>query len=255
MARLPRFQHPHVPVHAVIRGNDRCAIFVTEGDRIFFHRTLVELGRRYLLDVHAYVFMTNHVHLLATPRAHLALSRSIQALGRRYVPYFNKRAGRTGTLWEGRYRSGPVAGDHHFLNCHRYIEQNPVRAKMIDDPALYPWSSHRANLGLARDDLVTPHPLFLALAASDRERADTYRKLFNCTLEDSVVERIRDCLNNGWGFGGEAWREEVEGRADRRLQRVGPARVRSVPRRNPRREHSDPMNHPGQGTARIWAPG
>lgn len=255
MARLPRFQHPDVPLHAVVRGNDRRAIFVTEGDRIFFHRLLVELSRRYELEVHAYVLMTNHAHLLATPRARLAASRTFQALGRLYVPYFNRRQERTGTLWEGRFRSNPVAGDDHFFNCHRYIEMNPVRAKMIDDPAAYPWSSHRANLGLARDDLVTPHPLVLAMSASDRERGRAYRRLFDRPLEDSILERIRDCLNNGWGYGGDAWREEVEDRGGRRLQRVGPTRQPSIPRRSPGREHSDPSGiQLGQGTARIWAP-
>jgi putative transposase len=262
MARLARIQVPGVPVHVVIRGNDRRAIFYSEGDRIYFHRTLVEASRRYGLDVHAYVLMTNHAHLLATPRQVGALCRTIQALGRNYVRYFNHRYGRTGTLFEGRFRSSPVATDHHLVACYRYIEMNPVRAGMVGAPGQFEWSSHRANLGMAIDDLVTPHELFLSIAAAVQERRRQYAELCAEALPQSMVDRIRDCLNNGWALGDDAGRREIEARAGRRAHRVGDARARALPSRSANAQHSDPTHaqhsdptgQEGQGTARIWAP-
>lgn len=141
MARLPRLWISGLPEHLIIRGNNRQAIFRSDGDRVFFHRCLVEISSRCQVDVHAYVLMGNHVHLLATGREADSISRMIQATGRRYVSYFNYLYKRTGTLWEGRFRSSAVQTDRYLLTCQRYIELNPVRAGIVADPMDFPWSS------------------------------------------------------------------------------------------------------------------
>ena len=191
-------------------------------------------------------------------------------MGRRYVAYFNRMYRRTGTPWEGRFRSSPVASDHHLLACYRYIEMNPVRARMTTIPEQHIWSSHRCNLGMAADDLVEPHAVFLGISASDTKRALRYRRLCAEALDPALVERVRDCLNHGWAFGDDAWCERIEAVAHRRARRVGPPRAPVVARRDVSDgEHSDPSEtfdsrrpgaprrtpqEAGQGTARSWEP-
>ena len=253
MARLVRIAPPGTPLHLVVRGNDHQSIFHGDGDRVFFHRCLVEARRRYGLAVHAYVFMTNHVHLLATPSVAGATSRTLQSVGRRYVAYFNKMYQRTGTLWEGRFRSSPVASDHHLLACYRYIEMNPVRARMTAIPEQHIWSSHRCNLGLAADDLVEPHSLFLGISTSDAKRVARYRSLCAEALDPALIERMRDCLNHGWAFGDDAWCEQIGALTGRRARRVGPSRAPVVePRGLSNGEHSDPSGDPvGQPSREV----
>src|SRR4051812_18507564 len=134
MPRLPRFFAEGVPSHVILRGNNRQAVFLTEGDRIFFHRCLAELAQESSVAVHAYVFMTNHVHLLATGALRASISKLMQRLGTRYVGYFNYLHDRTGSLWEGRYKASLVEAERYFLTCQRYIELNPVRAGMVTHP-------------------------------------------------------------------------------------------------------------------------
>lgn len=206
MARRSRIQPQGWPIHVVVRGNDRQAIFRTEGDRAFFHRCLVEVAGRMAVRVHAYVFMTNHAHLLATPDEDMAVARCLQAVGRRYVSYFNYLYKRTGTLWEGRYRGSQVTTDPYVLNCYRYIETNPVRAGMVANASDHAWSSHRANLGLVRDDLVKPHITFEGLSADPDRRAKAYADLCATPLDETVIAHLRDCLHHGWAVGDEAGR-------------------------------------------------
>lgn len=168
MARLPRFVFPGHPQHVIIRGNNREPIFVANEDYRFYLDKLQEACIKHLCDVHAYVLMTNHVHLLITPNNEDSISKVMQMLGRYYVQYFNCSYKRTGTLWEGRYKASLVDSEAFALTCYRYIELNPVRANMVTHPAEYPWSSYRQNaLGL-EDKLVTSHYLYDALGNSDR---------------------------------------------------------------------------------------
>lgn len=180
-------------------------------------------------EVHAYVLMTNHVHLLVTPREKGAVSRTMQALGRRYVRYFNDRLERTGTLWEGRYKASLVDDGVYLMNCHRYIELNPVRARMVRDPVDYAWSSH-ATLALGtHDPLVTPHPYYLALSKAAADRQRTYRELVLSGLAQSEVEVIRSNLQRQHVYGTASFRREVEARTGVAAapQRVGrPAKKR-----------------------------
>ena len=217
MARLPRIHLPNLPAHVVIRGNDRKAVFASERDRIFFHRCLLEASKRYRLAMHAYVFMTNHVHLVATGEHALSLSRSIQMVGRRYVSYFNYRYGRTGTLWEGRFRSCPIQSDRHLLACHRYVEMNPVRAGIVNAPGDYVWSSHRL-LALGKcDDLITPHPIYVGLGTDGETRRRRYQQLFDKRLSPGTLRRIRDALNAGLALGSREFCRQLEQQSGRRV--------------------------------------
>jgi putative transposase len=215
MARLRRLWLPGLPEHLIIRGNNRQAIFRSDGDRVFFHRCLVEVSRRHGVEVHAYVLMGNHVHLLATGRAAYSISRMIQAAGRRYVSYFNYLYKRTGTLWEGRFRSSAVETDRYLLACQRYIELNPVRAGIVSDPSEFPWSSHRClALGKA-DDVVTPHSLYLGLATDDPERRRRYRMMFDRPIPAETMTAIRNSVQKGWALASEEYCSELASRSGR----------------------------------------
>ena len=160
MARLPRLTLPDYPHHIIQRGNNRQAIFNTSADYLYFLELLHENARKFGISIHAYVLMGNHFHLLATPQTDTGLPQMMQAVGRSYVRYFNDLQGRTGTLWEGRYRSTLIQTDQYLLTCMAYIDLNPARAGMVPDPKDYPWSSHGHYVGLRSDKLITPHPLF-----------------------------------------------------------------------------------------------
>jgi putative transposase len=170
MARLPRVSPVNVPQHIIQRGNNRQICFVSEQDFASYVSWLKEYSKKYFVDIHAWVLMTNHVHLLCTPRMNNGTSLMMQSLGRQYVRYFNCSYGRTGTLWEGRYKSCLVQAEDYLLHLYRYIELNPVRAKMIEDPADYHWSSYQIN-GLGKEsELCTPHPIYLALHSNVMQR-------------------------------------------------------------------------------------
>ena len=191
MARPPRLFAPGFPSHVRLRGNDGQAIFRDDNDRLHFLRCLADAARRYEMVVHAYVLMTNHVHLLVTGARPTSIAKSIQSIGTRYVRFFNNRHRRTGTLWEGRYRSDLVDGDAYFLACLRYVEMNAVRAGLSPSPDKYPWSSCRFHAWGIKDDLVTPHEVYMGLGAQAMARQDAYRKLFDDPIPETTVDRIR----------------------------------------------------------------
>jgi len=197
MPRRPRVHLPDVPIHLVQRGHNRDACFFMDEDYLAYRDWLAEALKKSGCALHAYVLMTNHVHLLLTPPSSQAVSQLVMSLGRRYVQYINKAYRRTGTLWDSRYKSSLVHADDYLLLCQRYIELNPVRAGMVDDPAQYRWSSYRANgLGQA-DDLLTPHALYLGLDKDAQERQAVYRALFRPELEQEALADIRLALNQG----------------------------------------------------------
>ncbi len=162
----------------VQRGHDRRPCFRTLEDRRFYLKHLGRAMVKFGCQVHAYVLMTNHVHLLVTPSASTALSEALRAVNLRLTQRINAREGRTGTLWESRFKASTIEADEYLLACHRYIELNPVRAAMVAHPAEYPWSSYAANAGLRADPLVSPHPLYQALGSSGHARQRAYRTLF-----------------------------------------------------------------------------
>jgi putative transposase len=210
MPRKPRFLLPGVPVHLVQRGNNRQAVFFADEDRRAYLGWLAEASDRWGCAIHAYVLMSNHVHLLATPTDEEGTGRMMQHLGRRYVPYINRRHRRSGTLWEGRYRASLVDSERYLLVCHRYIESNPVRAGMVKTPAGHPWSSYGRNATGAEDPLVTEHPLYTALGVSPQQRRRAYRELFRTAPDNDVTKDIRACLQSGTPLGSEGFRERIE---------------------------------------------
>lgn len=209
MARHPRLIVPGVAIHIVQRGVNRGACFREEPDQLVYLSALRELSRYLGCALHAYCLMTNHVHLLVTPQDERACRTLMRELGRRYVPYFNHRYGRTGTLWEGRYRSCLVESREYVLACHRYIERNPVRAGMVARPFDYPWSSFRANSGQAEDSSLSEHPEYTALAFDAAGRRAAYRRLCEGDEDCAFVSAVRDATNGGLPLVGEALRSRL----------------------------------------------
>lgn len=212
MARLPRFDFVGIPQHVVQRGNNRLPCFLDDDDRQRYLQCLRQAMLRYGVRLHAYVLMSNHVHLLVTPSEVGALSRMMHTFGRNYVGLFNGRHGRTGTLWEGRYKACLVDSDSYFLACSRYIELNPVRAWMVAEPGEYPWSSYLANAQGRGDSLLTPHARYLALGSDPTARATAYRALFSEALPDALIEEIRVYLKQQKVLGTDRFRSWVEAR-------------------------------------------
>lgn len=177
---MPRRRRVHldaVPLHIVQRGHNREPCFFDEQD---YHAYLQWLGEALVREdcaLHAYVLMTNQVHLLVTPASAESIPRVIIAVGRRYVQYVNHSYRRTGTLWDSRYKSSLVQAETYLLSCQRYIEMNPVRAAMVADPAEYPWSSYRHHALGVPNDILSPHDLYTALGHSDLARQQAYRAL------------------------------------------------------------------------------
>ena len=208
-----RFHLPNIPQHVVQRGNNRLSCFLSDDDHAEYLLRLKAASRKCGVAIHAYVLMSNHVHLLATPESGDGVGKMMQAVGSGYVRSFNCTHGRTGTLWEGRYFSSPVGTDGYLWNCHKYIELNPVRARIVSDAARYRWSSFARNALGRADDVVTPHPAYAALAKLDQHVA--YRKFFEETLCDATAREIRERLRKERAFGSEAFLATIEGVAAR----------------------------------------
>lgn len=221
MARLPRLYFPGCAQHLIQRGNNREACFYSEADYKAYLAFLREAANHYQVDVHAFVLMTNHVHLLATPNDEHSISRMMQALGRKYVQHFNFAHRRTGTLWEGRYRSTLVDTENYLLSVYRYIELNPVRAGMASHASEYPWSSYRSNAMGKPIKLLTPHTLYLRLGNSEEERQEAYRSLFTALIPERDVAAIREATNKGWVLGNDRFKAHIQARTGRRTTSMG----------------------------------
>ena len=221
MPRPPRFVIPGLPQHVIVRGNNRACIFVAEDDYSTYLHSLRSAAVKHGCAIHAYVLMTNHVHILVTPSTEHGLGKMVQMVGRYYVPYFNQKYRRTGTLWEGRYKASLVDSEQYLLTCQRYIEMNPVRANMVEHPAEYPWSSYLVNAGGKLSDLVTQHESYLDLGATAAERQFTYRALFNSGLSDETLAEIRDAANKGWALGSPWFLQRIEAMLARPVRRQG----------------------------------
>ncbi len=216
MARMGRWFVPGVPQHIIQRGNNRQTIFFGPDDFTAYKTWLTEIAAQNGLLIHAYVLMTNHVHLLATPATANSIPATMQTLGRLYVRYINHARGRSGSLWEGRYRATVVDDDAYLFKVMRYIEVNPVRAGMVSTPRSYAWSSYAAN-ALGNDDaLVTPHELYQALGRTKAARTEAYRALFSERLDKEALVNIRRSLNTGWALGAEKFQHMVARKTGRR---------------------------------------
>ena len=218
MARQPRYVVVGQPQHVIQRGNNREAIFAENGDYRFYLEKLQNACIKYQCDIHAYVLMTNHVHLLITPHIENGVSKVMQSLGRYYVQYFNYTYNRTGTLWEGRYKATLIDSEHYLLTCSRYIELNPIRANMVEHPSQYPWSSYHCN-ALGKDDvLVTHHVLYKQLGRTKNERQQSYRQLFRTKIKKMTLDEIRDATNKAWVLGNNRFKENIEKLAARQTR-------------------------------------
>lgn len=210
MPRRPRVFIPNQPQHVVVRGHNRDPILARHEDFRFLYQCLYEAAQRHGLAVHAWVLMHNHLHLLVTPPNADSLPRTMQSVGRRYAQYFNRCYHRSGSLWEGRYKSGLVDTEHYLLACYRYIEMNPVRAGICRQPEDYAYSSYHAN-GLGKEDkLLTPHEVYLRLVEGSESVStptpgetgrSNYRDLFSQALSRKELTDIRRGTEKGLGIG------------------------------------------------------
>lgn len=226
MPRRPRIHLDGVPLHIVQRGHNRAPCFFAEEDYFAYLHWLDEALGEHGCALHAYVLMTNHVHLLLTPAKAAAVPRLVIALGRRYVQYINRSYRRTGTLWDSRYKSSLIQAETYLIDCMRYIELNPVRAAMVDDPAHYRWSSYRANALGQVDARITPHALYRALGRGDAARQAAYRSLFRPHLPQVAIDDIRLALNQNQALGNARFHAQIEAMTGRRCE----ARPRGRPR-------------------------
>jgi putative transposase len=209
MPRPSRLILPGVAVHVVQRGNNRVACFKQDSDYLVYLAHLRQLAEKYECSVHAYCLMTNHVHLLLTPESAGACTALMRDLGQRYVQYFNRRNERSGTLWEGRFRSCIVESAHYVVACYRYIESNPVRARMVEHPIGYLWSSYAANSGARADPLVAPHAEYLALSMDADARRAAYRRLFEQAQDAPLIAAIREATNGGYPLASDTFKVTV----------------------------------------------
>ncbi len=215
MVRLPRFILPGQPQHVIQRGNNREPVFYDEADYLFYLEKLGAACEKHECDLHAYVLMTNHVHLLITPHAEQGLTKVMQMLGRYYVQYFNYAYDRSGTLWEGRYKATLLDSDQYLLACMRYIELNPVRAGMVEHSRDYPWSSYHYNTLGEEDLLLTPHALYKKLGSTYKKRQAAYRALFRHRLAQRTLEELREATNKAWVLGNDRFKKKIEAKLNR----------------------------------------
>ncbi len=216
---------PNTPLHLVQRGNNRSVCFATEEDCRHYLELLDTISRDSGINVHAYVLMTNHVHLLVSPGSDPhAVSAMMKRLGQRYAQRFNRLYRRTGTLFEGRFRSCLVAETSYLLACHTYIELNPVRAGMVTHPAEYRWSSYRANAQGEFDTLITPHPIVLGLGQTAEQRCRHYRECFHRALDPDLLDQIRHTTHSGLVLGTERFQQQVSELLGRRTTPGRPGR-------------------------------
>ena len=209
MPRKPRMYLQGVPCHITSRGNDRQACFHNSKDYLFYLSCLEDACRQHEVLLHAYVLMTNHVHLLATPSSGTGISKIMQSVGRRYVRYFNHSYKRSGTLWEGRHKATLIDAEPYLLACYRYIELNPVRANMVKHPGEYPWSSYRVNAGLQAPRSLAEHQVYKSLGFNKDERHKAYRDLLQIELDQKLMRDIRRSVTFATPLGDKHFKRQV----------------------------------------------
>jgi putative transposase len=228
MARLPRLTVPGYPHHIIQRGNNRQAIFASDADYETLLAMLEEHSRQAGVAVHSYVLMSNHFHLLATPESLEAIPQMMQAVGRRYVRCFNQRQVRTGTLWEGRYKSTLIQTERYLLACMAYIDLNPVRAGLVAAAADYRWSSHAHYIGRRRDKLISPHPLYWELGNTPFSREAAYAELVQAGITAEQQRALTDSALRGWALGEPDYVADLQKRTQRRVSKTRAGRPPSA---------------------------
>lgn len=226
MPRRARISLTNIPLHIIQRGNNRQAFFYADQDYQFFLEWLGKYAKETECAIHAYVLMTNHVHLLVTPKQAESAGQLMKRPGQRYVQYVNRTYRRSGTLWEGRFRSCLTQDDEYLLRCYRYIELNPVRAGMVSHPAEYPWSSYQVNGQGVDSEVVTPHERYNSLGCGEESRLAAYRELFRYELDPGVIDEIRSATNGNYALGSDRFIEQVSEMLGRRVTRGRAGRPR-----------------------------
>jgi putative transposase len=231
MARLPRLSVPGYPHHVIQRGNNRQPIFASLADYRLLLDLLDENAKKFGVVVHAYVLMSNHFHLLVTPETQDGLPQVMQAVGRRYVRYFNANQGRTGTLWEGRYKSTLIQTDRYLLACMAYIDLNPVRAGLVVQARDYPWSSHGHYIGQKTDRLITPHALYWDLGNTPFAREVAYSELVDAGVPIDQQQALTKATLGGWALGEVDFVNDLQRKTGRRVKKINAGRPVSIPKK------------------------
>ena len=228
MARLSRLTLPGYPHHIIQRGNNRQAIFTSVADYQRLLSLIDENAKKFKVEIHAYVLMTNHFHLLATPQTESGLPLMMQAVGRNYVRYFNDLQERSGTLWEGRYRSTLIQADRYLLACMAYIDLNPVRSGLTVDARDYPWSSHGSYIGVRNDILITPHPVYWNLANTPFGREVAYADLVRVGISSDQHATLTRSALMGWALGEDDFVANLQKKTSRRVNKSKAGRPTAV---------------------------
>lgn len=217
MARLPRLVVPNQPHHIIQSGNDKQVVFREADDYAVFLGWLKDASRQFKVAIHAYVLMPNHLHLLATPSDETGLGKMMQWIGRHYVPYFNVKYQRSGTLWQGRYRATVIESEQYFLLCSRYIESHPARAGLVSAAEEYSWSSISHHIGVKPDPLITDHSVFWALGNTPFDREANYKALLDLGISQREAEVLTEATLKGWPLGSDRFKESLSKQVNRRV--------------------------------------
>jgi putative transposase len=217
MARLPRLVVPQQPHHVIQQGNDRQPIFRAPEDYERFLGWLRDSAREYKVAIHAYVLLPDSVHLLATPADEEGLAQAMQRLGRYYVPWFNAKYGRSGSLFQGRFKTSVIDAPAYFMQCSQYIESSPVRAQLTGDALAYPWSSYAHHAGVRPDPVITDHALYWALGNTPFQREAAYKELAERPLTAAQLAVIEKAVLKGWPLGSEAFKLDLQNKAKRQV--------------------------------------
>lgn len=228
MARLSRLVIPRQLHHVIQHGNNHQAIFRESADYVAFLAWLGEAAKQFEVAMHAYVLLPDHVHLLVTPADEVGLGKMMQWIGRHYVPYYNRKYERTGSLWQGRYRATVMEADLYFLRCSLSIESNPVRSKLVADAQEYPWSSFQHHIGLKIDPLITDHPLYWSLGNTPFQREAAYRDMMQQPLLSSELNSMMDATLKGWLIGTEQFKADMTKFTERRVEPMKRGRPRKA---------------------------
>lgn len=247
MPRLPRLNLADIPQHIVQVGHNNLPCFFDGEDYEFYLTSLRNAADQYRVEVHAYVLLPNMVQIIATPRVPDGVPSMMQSLGRRYVQYVNHRYKRSGTLWQGRYKSSLIDSDAYLLTCYRYVELRPLYLGLADSLGDYPWSSFNHHTSNERNDVITDHRLYLALGDSPRECAQEYRKLFRYSFDRGLLEYIAETIKLGHVLGGDKFKDEIE--------KIANQRVRPLKRGRPRKKKTEsiPAEKAAMGKTAIKA--
>lgn len=228
MARLPRLVIPHQLHHIIQRGNDSKVIFADVDDCTVFLRWMGEAAKLFAVAIHSYVLMPDHLHLLATPSDEAGLGKMMQWLGRHYVPYFNTKYQRSGTLWQGRYKATVLEAKQYFLSCSLYIEANPVRSGIVTDAVDYPRSSYQHHIGLKTNPLITDHPVYWDLGNTPFQREAAYKQMMSIGFPAAEIQALMNATLKGWILGSDVFKAEMTKLTARRVEPIKRGRPRKL---------------------------